>query len=441
VDARITGWSIDTRTLAAGDAFFALRGPNHDGNTYVEQSFARGAAAAIVERAEGSAAGAVLVVPDALLALQRAAAWARGQWRGDVVGVTGSAGKTSTKDVIAQLLESHMVVSKTSGNFNNHVGLPLSLLRIDEAARVAVLEIGMNHAGEIRALAEIARPRVAVVTNVGYAHIENFDSIEGIAAAKRELVEALSLDGVAVLNADDPRVARFAQAHRGRSILYGESQAAEVRAEDVEHLAEGSRFRVGEARFETPLSGRHGISNILAGIAVAGLYGIEPAELRETVAALAPGKMRGERLSRDGILLLNDCYNSNPEAAKSMLDVLRETPARRRIAVLGEMRELGRWSESLHRDVGRYAAESGISVLVGIRGAAQQMVDAAKEAGLSANAAYFFEDPGPAGEQVRLMAREGDVILWKGSRGTRVELALESFLSGAGETLPAAQTH
>ncbi len=434
-DAPITGWSVDTRTLKPGDAFFALRGPNTDGNAYIEQALARGAAAVISER---KAEGPVLQVPDSLQALQQLAAWARSRWAGDVIGVTGSAGKTSSKDVIAALLSTELPVGKTIGNFNNHVGLPLSILKLPEQARVAVLEIGMNHAGEIRDLAKIARPRIAVVTNVGYAHIEAFESIEDIAAAKRELVEAIPPDGVAVLNADDPRVVRFREVHPGRVITYGLTDSADVRAENVEYLADGSRFRVGATPFETVLTGRHGIHNILAGIAVAGLYGIAASRLRDAVRELAPSPMRGERIRLDGILILNDCYNSNPDAARAMIDVLRDTPGKRRIAVLGEMLELGRWSEPLHRGVGRYAAESGITVLVGIRGAARQMVDEAVKAGLKSGAAFFFEDPDQAGEALRQIVREGDVILFKGSRGTRVERALERFLSGMREALPAA---
>jgi UDP-N-acetylmuramoyl-tripeptide--D-alanyl-D-alanine ligase len=425
-NTRITGWSVDSRTLVEGDFFFALKGPNHDGAKYVAQVLGKGASGAVVETCGGPR---VYEVPDTLAALQRIATWAREKWAGDVVAVTGSAGKTSTKDVVAALLSVRITVGKTEGNFNNQVGLPLSILRLPAAAEVAVLEIGMNHAGEIRELARIARPRIAVVTNVGYAHIEFFESIDDIAAAKRELIEALPPDGIAVLNADDARALRFREAHPGKTITFGIDQSADVRATDVEHFDGGVRFRIGGVAFETRLPGRHGILNILAGVAVAGLYGIAPERLIDAVARLAPGKMRGERLTYHGIFILNDCYNSNPDAARSMIDALRDTPARRRIAVLGEMLELGRWSESLHRDVGRHAAEQGISALVGIRGAAQSMVDAAIEAGLSKDAAFFFDDPAEAGAALRRIAREGDVVLFKGSRGARVEQALERFMA------------
>ncbi len=425
-DARITGWSVDSRTVAPGNLFFALRGPNNDGNAYVDEALRKGAAAAI---ADGKKAGPVLVVPDTLVALQSVAAWARDQWGGEVVGVTGSAGKTSTKDIIARMLAVAMPVGKTIGNFNNHVGVPLSILRLPGDVRVAVLELGMNHAGEIRDLCAIAKPRVGVVTNVGHAHMEAFDSIDGVAAAKRELIEALPADGVAVLNGDDPLVSRFRDAHRGRTITFGLSEGVDVCAQNVEYTSQGLTFEVGGVRFDSPLLGRHGVLNLLAGIAVASIYGIQPEQLTDVVREFKPGAMRGESFLHEGVLILNDCYNSNPDAARVMLDVLRDTPAKRRIAVLGEMLELGRWAGPLHREVGNYVAAKGIEVLVGIRGVARDLVDAAMEAGQAKDAAFFFEDPSVAGEHLRQIARPGDVILFKGSRGTHVERALERFLA------------
>jgi len=422
-DVRVTGYSVDSRTIQPGDLFFALSGPNHSGNDFVEEVLGKGAVAAVATR---PFPGQVIVVPDALKALQQLAAWARQAWGGDVVGVTGSAGKTSTKDITASLLGTKLQVGKTEGNFNNHVGVPLSILRLPDGVEVAVIELGMNHEGEIRELSKIARPKIGVVTTVGYAHMEYFDSIEEVAAAKHELIEALPANGTAVLNADDPLVRAFS--FSGKTVTYGVDNQADIRAVDVELEAAGARFRVDDVRFQTALLGRHGIRNILAGIAVAGLYGILPAELKEAVAALRPGKMRGERLTYRGVLILNDCYNSNPEAVRSMIGVLRDTPGRRKIAVLGEMLELGRWSESLHADVGRHVVQSGIPVLVGIRGAARHMVDSAAKAGLAVDAAYFFDDAATAGQHLRRIAREGDVILFKGSRGTHVEQALESFL-------------
>jgi UDP-N-acetylmuramoyl-tripeptide--D-alanyl-D-alanine ligase len=413
---------VDTRTQNPGDVYFALRGPNHDGHNFLEAAIGKGASALVVDRATGLPNE--LVVPDTERALQDLGAWARRKWGGQVIGVTGSAGKTTTKDAIAHLLEAELSVGKTIGNFNNHVGVPLSLLRLPDGCRAGVIEMGMNHAGEIRRLAAIAKPDIGVVTNVGYAHVEFFGSIEGIAAAKRELIEGLPPDGVAVLNADDPRVSCFREVHPGRSITFGFSERSDVRAENVEYGAAGSRFRALGVDFESSMSGRHAVMNLLAAIAVAHVFQIAPERLRQAVAAFSVGNMRGERTVHHGIVIWNDCYNSNPEAAQSMLDVLRETPATRHIAVLGEMLELGSAAEELHRQVGRYAAGRGVDLLIGVHGAARAMVEAAAQAGVEAQ---FFEDPAEAGDRVRQLARSGDAILFKGSRGVRVEKALERF--------------
>ncbi len=429
----VSGWSVDTRTQNAGDVYFALRGPNFDGHDFVSAAMEGGAVAVVVERPMG--ADRELLVRDTLQALQDLGVWAREKWGGQVVGVTGSAGKTTTKDAIAHLLSAEFPVGRTVGNLNNHVGVPLSILRLPDDSRAAVLEIGMNHAGEIRRLAGIARPNVGVVTNVGYAHVEFFeDGIEGVAKAKRELIEELPRDGVAVLNGDDPRVSRFREVHPGRTITFGFSDEAEVRGElcgaDRQVCAGPSgpatRFRALGVEYETPLTGHHAILNLLAAIAVARAFDIPPDRLPDAVRTFTVGKMRGERVERGGVVIWNDCYNSNPEAAKAMIDVLRSTPARRRIAVLGEMLELGRAAADLHRDLGRYAVEHGVDLLVGVRGQARPMVDAAAEAG---GEARYFDDPAEAGEFARTVAQPGDAVLFKGSRGVRVERALERFLA------------
>jgi UDP-N-acetylmuramoyl-tripeptide--D-alanyl-D-alanine ligase len=428
IEKTASSWSIDTRTLQQGDVFFAL----NNGYQFTATALEKGALAAIVDRDVTPAPG-IIRVPDALVYLQELAQTARTDWAGTVIGVTGSAGKTSTKDAIAHLLSAEgalgKTVGKTVGNFNNHIGVPLSILRLPQTSRVAVLEMGMNHAGEIRALCEIARPDIGVVTNVGFAHVEFFDSIEGIALAKRELIEALPPAGTAILNADDERVARFGEVHPGRSVSYGFSESAAIRAE----LVDSNHFRCQGVEFETQLSGRHAISNILAGIAVAAIFGISARHLVDPVQSLVPTHMRGERLEHNGITILNDSYNSNPAAVRAMLDVLADTPARRRIAVLGEMLELGNATEPLHRDLGKYVAERGIDVLITIRGAARFMAEQAGKAGMSGSAAYFFETPEEAGTFLQQFATPGDAILFKGSRGVKVERALHALLEPAAQ--------
>lgn len=432
--APIEGWSVDSRTLRPGDLFFALRGPRHDGHDFVREARARGAVGAVVERPIAEAQVPLLVVSDTQAALEAAARWARDRYQGLVVGVTGSAGKTTTKDLIAALLAVEMPVARTEGNLNNHVGVPLTLLRLPESSRAAVLEIAMNHAGEIRRLAGLARPWAGVVTNVGHAHVGFFDSIEEVALAKRELIEALPPDGVAVLNADDPRVAAFAGIHPGPVITFGLSRSAAVRAEDLEMSAEAVHFRVGGVRFESRLAGRHAVANILAALAVARAFGLDLERLREAVAGFEPRHMRGRRFLHQGVTILDDCYNSNPEAVRAMLETLSAIPARRRIAVLGEMLELGRWSEALHRRTGRAVVECGTDLLVGIRGAARFLVAEALRSGMPAGAAYFFEDPSEAGRFLRGVLKEGDAVLFKGSRAVAVEKALEQVLAAeAGE--------
>jgi UDP-N-acetylmuramoyl-tripeptide--D-alanyl-D-alanine ligase len=420
----VSGYSIDSRSTNPGDCFFALRGPNNDGHDYVSKLPEKGAALTVVERL-CDVKIPQLMVSDTLLALQRLAAWARDRWAGTVVGVTGSAGKTTTKDAIASLLGVQFKTGRTIGNFNNHYGLPRSILRLSDDCRVAVLELGMNHAGEIRDLAAIAKPQIGVVTNVGWAHAEFFeDGIEGIARAKRELIESLPATGIAVLNADDEHVREFGKVHPGRTILYGFSEDAEVRAEDFRTCKSHAHFRCLGLDFDTPLVGRHGVSNVLAAIATARALNIAPERLQDAVKTLAVGKMRGERFERNGITVINDSYNANPEAMRSMLELLRGEPGRRRIAVLGEMLELGREAGTLHRGIGRLAAETGIDALVGIRGAASFMVEEAREAGMSGSAAVFFETPEEAGIFLRSYLLAGDVVLFKGSRGVAVEKAI-----------------
>ncbi len=427
-------YSTDSRTIQPGDLFFAVKGERLDGHDFVEQAFSKGAVAAVVRKDQ---LGKYLVntpllqVDDTLVALQTLAAAVRRLWGKPLIGVTGSTGKTTTKEAIAHVLSSRFRMLKSEGNFNNHFGLPLMLLRLEPEHNAAVIEMGMSHAGEIAALAKIAHPEIGVVTNVAPVHLEFFKSIGEIARAKYELVESLPAGGIAVLNADDEYVSQFGRDFHGKVVLYGLRSSADVRAENGKHHgAEGSTFDVvvGGCREQAslPLVGEHNIYNALAAIAVGLDRGLTLSEAAGALATLAPADKRGEVVKLGNITIINDCYNSNPKALDAMVDALAAMPAKRRIVVAGEMLELGAAGEEMHRSSGRHMAEKKIDILVGVRGLAQSMVGSARQAGMRAE---FFATPQEAGEWLAHETREGDVVLLKASRGVKLEQALEYWKS------------
>ncbi len=429
-----TGYSIDSRTVAPGQLFFAVKGERLDGHDFVEQALERGAVAAVVRKdqlARYFPNHQLLAVNDTLLALQCLAAGVRKQWARPLVGVTGSAGKTTTKEAIAHVLSTKLRVLKSEGNFNNHFGLPLMLLKLEPEHDVAVIEMGMSHAGEIRALAKIAQPEIGVVTNVAPVHLEFFDSIAGIARAKYELIESLPPHGVAVLNADDEYVSQFGRDFKGKVVTYGTFRSANVCAENIRQRgAEGMEFDVvidalcGHASL--PLVGAHNVLNALAAVAVGVHEGLSLAETLAALTTLAPAEKRGQVFQLGNITVINDCYNSNPKALAAMVDALAAMPARRRIVIAGEMLELGSTGEDLHQRAGRSIAEKKIDVLIGVRGLAQAMVEEAKKQGAQAE---FLTTPEQAGDWLAREARQGDVVLLKASRGVKLENALETWKS------------
>jgi UDP-N-acetylmuramoyl-tripeptide--D-alanyl-D-alanine ligase len=433
--AEAVGYGIDSRTIGAGELFFAVRGERLDGHDYVQAALANGAIAAVVSNRWVVPAEVderrLLQVADCddcvLGALQRLANAVRREWGGRVIGVTGSAGKTTTKEAVAQVLGARFRVLKSAGNLNNAFGLPLQLLKLEREHDVAVIEMGMNHAGEIAALAKIAEPDWAVVSNVGPVHLEFFpDGIAGIARAKYELIEALPEDGVAVLNFDDPYVATFGRGLGERAIFYGTGEGAQVRAVHVAEIgAEGVVFTVeagGErASVQLKMLGRHNVSNALAAIAVGLRSGMSLAECAAAAGELRAGDKRGELLDWNGALLINDCYNSNPAALNAMVDALMAIPGRRHIVIAGEMLELGTGAKELHAACGERMAEHGVDFVLGVRGAAEAIVVAAREGG---SEGLFVASPEEAGEWLVANVGEGDVVLLKASRGVRLEKAL-----------------
>jgi len=426
------GFSIDSRSIQSDDLFFAVKGERLDGHEFVETALANGAVAAVVRRSEVArytVKSRLLAVEDTLAALQTLAMAVRRLWGKPLVGVTGSTGKTTTKDAIAHLLSTRYRVLKSEGNFNNHFGLPLMLLKLEPGHDIAVIEMGMSHAGEISALAKIAQPNIGVVTNVAPVHLEFFKSVAEIARAKYELVESLPSGGTAVLNADDPYVSQFGRDFEGKVVLYGFRSAADVRAENVvQQPSGGCAFSLvaGGCRekVELALMGAHNVHNSLAAAAVGLERGLTPSEVAEGLGALRAADKRGQVLQLGNIKVINDCYNSNPKALEAMVDTLAAMPAQRRIVVAGEMLELGPKAEEMHRNAGRHAAERKMDVLVGVRGLAEPMVQAARSAGMRAE---FLTTPEEAGEWLARETRDGDVVLLKASRGVKLEKALERW--------------
>jgi len=426
------GYSIDSRAVGPGQLFFAVKGERLDGHDFVEQALEKGAVAAVVRKDQlGRYARKtqLLAVEDTLAALQTLATAVRKLWGKPLIAVTGSAGKTTTKEAIAHVLSARFRVLKSEGNFNNHFGLPLMLLKLEPEYDVAVIEMGMSHAGEIRALSKIAQPEIGVVTNVAPVHLEFFDSVAGIARAKYELIESLPANGTAVLNADDEYVSQFGRDFKGKVVMYGTRATADVRAENVRTRGvEGSEFEVVvdglREHARLALVGEHNILNVLAAVAVGLERGLKLSEAVGALAALAPPDQRGEVVRLGNITVINDCYNCNPKALEAMVDSLAAMVAKRRIVVAGEMLELGAASEEMHRRAGQHIAEKKIDVLLGVRGLAQTMVEGAKQAGARAQ---FVAAPEEAGEWLAREARDGDVVLLKASRGVKLEKALETW--------------
>lgn len=442
--ARMAGVSIDSRGVGRGQLFVAIRGPRHDGHEFVGASFEAGAEAAVVasDRISGYPAeirDRLFVVADTLAALQELARAVRRAWGRRIGAVTGSVGKTTTKEILAALLGAKFRVLKSEGNLNNEYGLPLTLLRLDPEDEAAVVELGMSHRGELRRLTEIAEPEVGVVTRVAPVHLEFFSSIDEIGFAKRELIETLAgPEPVAVLNADDPRVSRFAEVARGRVLTFGCGAAAQFRAEKIEDFgAAGSEFDFiapGErARLALALPGRHSVENALAALAAASVWGVGAADAAPVLRDIKVGEMRGRLLAfAAGFALINDSYNSNPVALAAMVDLLAHTQPkdgkyRRRIVAAGEMLELGPGSRKLHREAGLRAGSQRIDCIIGVQGDAAEIANGARQAGIPASNVHFFADSSAAAAFLANFVQAGDLLLVKGSRGVKMERIVEAL--------------
>lgn len=461
-DKEISDFSIDSRATTPGELFFALSPEDYrrhcftgtsfaDAHLFIGQALEQGAVAVVARaaRVEGDEELSayrerLLLVEDVIDALQQLARGVIESWGHPVVAVTGSAGKTTTKDMIAHVLgASGRRVLRSRKNYNNELGVPLSVLQLESGGNrpedfdIAVLEMGLSMPGEIAKHTAIAPPDVAVLTNVAAVHLEFMRTIEVIAESKAQLVEGLKPGGAAVLNADDERVAamRGKAQHAGRVITYGISQTADVMALNIEAVSVGTnRFRLltpeGEAIVTLPMHGRHNILNALAAAAAATCLGIGVEEIANALSTAAPSEMRGEVLRfAEGFTVVDDSYNSNPRSLMSMVEAIAQggEGVKRKIIVAGEMLELGPESAALHRETGRDVAGLGIDVLWAVRGDARAMVEGAREKGMSAEATVFFDSSEEAAEALNTFVRSGDLVLVKGSRGVHTERVVHAL--------------
>jgi UDP-N-acetylmuramoyl-tripeptide--D-alanyl-D-alanine ligase len=439
-------FGIDSRTVVAGQLFVAIAGERHDGHAFVGEALDKGAAGVVVGAGRGQGAAGrtpppvVVEVEDTTRALQRMGRAMRRKSGARVVAITGSAGKTTTKEVAAAFLALRYRTFRNRGNLNNHIGLPLSLLEMGREPAVpeyAVLELGMSAPGEIRTLLGIAEPDVRVWTNVAEAHLQHFPSVEAIADAKAEILEGADASAVLVANAGDARVMSRAARFAGRTVTFDLDRPADVSATRID--ARGIRGMAadvatpeGSVRLETPLVGRGNLANVLAGLAVGLDAGVPLDAMAARASTLVPAAHRGEvRTFASGVTVIDDSYNANPLAVERALDVLGAEAGARRIAVLGEMLELGPDSPALHARVGRAAARAGVALLVTVGGApARALGDGAREAGLAGDAVRHAGTSDEAAAVVAGLVREGDLVLVKGSRGVRLERVVERLAGG-----------
>ncbi|GMV41820.1 MAG: UDP-N-acetylmuramoyl-tripeptide--D-alanyl-D-alanine ligase [Myxococcales bacterium] len=442
LDAPLVGISTDTRTLVAGEAFVALRGQKFDAHDHVEAAVVAGAAALVVEDGKADAvravagAAAVIAVPDTLFALGEIARVHRSTWRGTLYAVTGSAGKTTTKEMMAAALSKAGTVHKTAGNWNNRVGLPKTLLGLRDEHQIAVIEMGTSEPGEIARLAAIAAPKIGVITNIGSAHLEKLGSLDGVAKEKGALFAALPHDGVAVVNVDDARVVDAASRSGAAHVTFGTSEEAQVRVLTAGRSDDGRivvMFDVQGHTVSGPLAmlGHHNAVDAAAAIACAVLAGVTPEAALAAVSEVVVGSHRLSYVDAGGINVLDDSYNANPVSMEAGLATLTEYagPARK-LAVLGEMMELGTEAAAAHRELGAKAARIGLARLWAVGAYAEAVREGAVGAGLAPEAVITAPDAADISGEVLGEADLGDWVLVKGSRGGRLERVVEELTRG-----------
>ncbi|MBI2150156.1 MAG: UDP-N-acetylmuramoyl-tripeptide--D-alanyl-D-alanine ligase [Acidobacteria bacterium] len=433
---KVRGYSIDTRTLNAGELFFAIKGPRFDGRQFLQQAADKKAAGAVILESEIRIPKSLplIRVRSTVDALQSLARDVRRRWGMTIIGVTGSVGKTTTKEMIAAVLGKKFTVLRSVGNLNNEFGLPLCLLRAERYQNIGVLEMGMSAKGEILKLTSIAEPNEGVITNVNPVHLAFFKSVDEIAEAKAELLEGLRDPKTAYLNNDDSRVRSMARKFTGKIVTYGVKSVASFKVQQVQDLGlDGSAFTIHHGRrdlnFVLPLLGPHNVSNAMAAIAVGTTHEVPWEQIHEALAEMKPEKMRGEAIKfREGFAVIDDSYNSNPRALSEMIRFLGKLQGyQRKILVAGEMLELGAEGAEHHRARGREAARAGVELIVGVQGQATEILEGALQAGVERSRLKFVRDAVQAGDFLARTLRKGDVVLIKGSRGVKLDQALNTL--------------
>jgi len=431
--ASINGFSIDTRTLKPGDCFVALKGGQTDGHKYIFDAMEKGASGAIISyinEGENYPYDRVIIrVNDPLKALQEISKYYRNKFSVRVIGITGSSGKTTTKDLIASVLGYSFNTLKTEGNLNNHLGLPLMLMELTKDHQAAVLEMGMSDRGEIRLLTKLSRPEVGVITNIGEAHFELLGSVEGIARAKGELLEEMGPGSIAILNGDNYWLRRIAEGFKGKVIFYGIKEEVDIRGYDLAPKNKGTYFKVNargqEEELFIPLAGEHNVYNALAAVSCALYFGVSLQEIKHGLVEPELTGMRMEVIDASrGITIINDVYNANLSSTKASLKTLGLVgEGSRLIAVMGDMLELGSIKEKAHKEVGQHAASIGVDIFLGFGNLMSIAVEEARKKGITDS--WHFTDHMDLEKKLVEILRPGDYILVKGSRGMKMEKIVE----------------
>lgn len=439
-NTRIADVITDSRKECEGALFVALKGDNFDGHNFAAQVAAKGAVCCAVNREYENPQGLPLLrTDDTLAALEAIAAAYRRCFDLPTVAVTGSVGKTSTKEMIASVLSQHYKTLKTEGNFNNEIGVPLTLFRIEESDEVAVVEAGMSGFGEISRLTRIILPETAVITNIGYSHIEKLGSRENILKAKLEILEGLSGDGTVILNGDDPMLRDLEGKLPYETLYYGiESEGCDIKATDIKTFSDATEFNARIGSVSRPIrinvAGVHHVYNALAAILIGIKYNIPMDKIAAGIAAFVPSGMR-QRIERsESLTIIRDCYNASPTSMRSGLEVLKVTTPNvtgepsRRVAVLGDMLELGGYAEQAHREVGQMCCDFGTDCLIAVGSNARFVAEGAIEKGFSSSEIYVFPNNDSLKEHIGGILKPNDVVLLKGSRGMRLE-EIADFIS------------